>query len=49
MRLHALFGDYLPLYASGLGWVVPALIGFGIGMAIKILQRPRPAIDSTPS
>ncbi|MFA9949441.1 branched-chain amino acid transport system II carrier protein [Dentiradicibacter hellwigii] len=49
MRLHALFGDYLPLYASGLGWVVPALIGFGIGMTIKILQRPRPAIDSTPS
>mgnify|MGYP001642898700 FL=1 len=49
MRLHALFSDYLPLYASGLGWVVPALIGFGIGMTIKILQRPRPAIDSTPS
>ena len=26
---------FLPLYAYGLGWVVPAAVGFAIGMAVK--------------
>lgn len=30
-----LAGRFLPLYAYGLGWVVPAAVGFAIGMAVK--------------
>ena len=46
MQLHTLFGEYLPLYASGLGWMLPAAIGFGIGLILSATRRFWPVADS---
>ena len=35
----ALAARYLPLFDKNLGWVLPALIGFAIGMAIHLSRR----------
>jgi len=37
--LHEAFLDFLPLYAQGLGWIVPALIGSVAGWAAAGLTR----------
>ena len=37
----AFAGRFLPLYSLGMGWVVPALIGFAIGMAIRFGRKGR--------
>jgi len=31
-------GNYLPLFSSGLGWVVPSLLGFIIGLIISFVK-----------
>ena len=35
----AFAGRFLPLYSLGMGWIVPALIGFAIGMGICLYKR----------
>ncbi len=30
------FAKYIPLYSLGMGWIVPALVGFAIGMALHL-------------
>lgn len=30
---------YLPLYAKGLGWVVPAIIGMALGVVLKLVRE----------
>ena len=32
-------GRYIPLYSLGMGWIVPALIGFAIGMGIHFYRH----------
>ena len=32
--ISAFYADYLPLYAIGLGWIVPAVVGAVIGLCI---------------
>ena len=34
-------GRFVPLYGLGMGWIVPALIGFAIGMGTHVLKTRR--------
>lgn len=34
-------GRFVPLYDLGMGWIVPALIGFAIGMGMHVLKTRR--------
>lgn len=34
-------GTYIPLYKLGMGWVVPACVGFALGMGVHILKAQR--------
>ena len=31
-------GRFLPLYAYGLGWIMPAALGFAVGMVLKKMR-----------
>ena len=37
LQLHEVFGEYLPLYTSGLGWILPAVAGFAIGLLLSAI------------
>ena len=34
-------GRFIPLYKLGMGWVVPALLGFALGLGLRAYQRKR--------
>ena len=34
-------GTYIPMFKLGMGWVVPACVGFAIGMGVHILKTQR--------
>ncbi len=38
-NLDAFFNANLPLYGSGLGWLLPALVGFAVGFVISKLSK----------
>ena len=40
VKVDQLFG-YLPLYAQGIGWIVPAIIGTIIGIILTKLRKTR--------
>ena len=35
----AFAGKLLPLFGMNLGWVVPAILGFALGMALRALRK----------
>ena len=39
----AMLADYLPWYDIGLGWIVPALIGFVLGIILSLVGGKRVA------
>ena len=41
--LYSFFGQYLPLFDAGMGWLLPALIGAIIGYALSFNQPTEPA------
>ena len=34
--------DYLPLFSMGMGWILPATIGFVVGIIISLVTKPNP-------
>lgn len=36
---YRLCGKYLPLFDKNLGWLLPALVGFAIGMVIRSSRK----------
>lgn len=40
----AFCSDYLPLFDMGMGWILPATIGFIIGVAISLFTKPNPRV-----
>ncbi len=39
----ALGGRFIPLYSLGMGWIVPALIGFAVGMLLHLCRKANKA------
>ena len=33
--------QYIPLYSLGMGWIVPALIGFAVGMILRSAKNAK--------
>ena len=33
--------QYIPLYSLGMGWIVPALIGFAVGMILRSARKAK--------
>lgn len=40
--LYDAFGTFLPLFNSGMGWLLPALVGAIIGYIISLTRKPNP-------
>lgn len=36
-------GRFIPLYSLGMGWIVPALVGFAVGMALHLFRKANKA------
>ena len=36
--------QYIPLYSLGMGWIVPALAGFAVGMMLRIAKNAKVAV-----
>lgn len=39
--------SYLPFYSINLGWIIPALIGFALGLLLRLVLRPIPFRSKT--
>ena len=45
--LHQMAINYLPFYKVGMGWVIPAVIGFGIGLILHMRSGSRSEVKGT--